>query len=113
MAVNITPVSISRAGIDMITSNMVAADVTGNKWTGTGSEFAVLTNGSGAPITVTEVITGTVDGQTPAGRTVSIPAGKTYIIGSFPNSAYGTAANVVNLTYSGVTSLTIGVFLFV
>jgi hypothetical protein len=69
-----------------------------------------VNNGGGSPITVTFPIY--VDGLTIAtGRQVSVPAGQRRLIqlknpGAYTNPADG----LVSMTYSGVTSVTVGVF---
>lgn len=100
-----------RAGTmgDMV-ANQVACAGGGDSFPNTGSQFVVITNGSGAPITLSEVIQAAIDGQTPSPRTVSLAAGKTYILGPYPIATYNDGNARMNFTYSGVTSLTIGVF---
>lgn len=110
MASALSITTVSRSGVDEAAS-LVAADAGGNYWNTTGVQWLAAKNGSGAPITISLTIQQTVDGQTPPARTVSVPAGKTYYIGPFP-SAYNdaNAPARANVTYSGVTSLTVGVF---
>lgn len=94
---------------DGVTPTLVAADVGGDKFTNTGSEFIFVRNGSGAPIIVTLDIRTTVDAQVVTDRAVSVPAGGDKLIGPIPPTVYNDASNDVDLTYSAVGSLTIGV----
>ena len=110
MASALTVNTTTRAGTDQA-ATLVSADAAGNYWPTTGAEWLVVTNGGGSAITVSLVIQQKVDTVTPAARTVSVPAGKTYIIGPFP-SAYNDNNNParMNVTYSAVTTVTVGVF---
>lgn len=107
-AVVLTPVSITRAGLDHA-AQFVAAAAGGNAWASTGAEWAEVANASGGSITVSLVIQQIVDTVTPAPRTVVIPNNKTYKIGPFPQ-AYNDTSAQANLTYSAVSSVTVAVF---
>ena len=98
---------ISRAGL---TPALAAADVGGDDFVNTGKEFIYVANGSGAPIIVTLDIRPTVDGQAVTDRTISVPAGGDKFIGPIPTNVYNDAAEKVDITYSAVGSLTIGIF---
>ena len=91
-------------------TKLVAAAGGGDSFPNTGAELAVMKNGSGAPITLTCVIQATVDGEPVTNRTLTLAAGETYIFGPFPTTTYNDANGRMNFTYSGVTSLTVGVF---
>jgi hypothetical protein len=75
-----------------------------------GGAFIVAKNGSGAPITVT-----IADVQTPVpggsaannNSVVSVPAGAERWIALNPSRHLNPATGVANITYSGVTSLTV------
>ena len=67
--------------------------------------IAILTNASGAPITVTFVTQNTLDGRAVADRTVSVTNGMTFAVGPFPPAIYNDANGLVQMTYSGVTNL--------
>lgn len=70
-----------------------------------GRTFLWVKNGSGAPITVTVVTPGDVEGLAITDRTVSVPATTgERLIGPLNPAVYGSVASI---TYSGVTSLTI------
>lgn len=92
----------------------VAAAGGGDSFPNDGYTAVLVANGSGAPITVT------VDAAGPGGTgpdaaiafnadiTVSVPAGGSRLIGPFTDRRRWNDVNGrVNLTYSGVTSLTI------
>lgn len=99
----------TRSGTD-ITTLAVAAAGGGDKFTNAGLELLWATNGSGSPITLTFTPTVTTDGLAVAARTVSVLAGKTFVIGPFPPSIYNDAQGFLNVTYSGVTNLTVGAY---
>lgn len=94
---------------DGLTPVLVAADVGGDKFVNTGKEFINVLNGSGAPITVTLDIRNTVDAQVVTDRAISVPAGGTKFIGPIPPTIYNDANGEVDITYSAVGSLTIGI----
>lgn len=99
----LTPSAVVRTGL---ADNPVAASAGGDTLTNTGKEWIEVINASGGAITVT--ISGTIDGTLVALQAVSVPAttGRRKI-GPFPPHLYGTA---VAITYSAVTSLTIGAY---
>lgn len=96
---------LSRSGLDI--STLVAAAGGGDTMPNDGKTFLAIKNGSGAGITVSAAITRTVDGVTPAAKSVTVPASATYLFGPFPVADYNDANGAVALTYSGVTSLTL------
>ena len=85
----------------------VAASVGGDLMPNGGQEALAIVNGSGAPITVTAAITELVDGVTPAGKAITVAAGKTAIFGPFPPSEYNNGQRQVAFTYSAVTTVTV------
>lgn len=72
-----------------------------------GRTFLHVKNGSGAPITVTVATPGNVGGLAIADNTVSVPNAGERMIGPITADLYG---DIAAITYSGVTSLTIGAF---
>jgi hypothetical protein len=65
-------------------------------------------NGSGGSITVTVVVPGnTKYGQANPDVAVAIPAGAERLIGPFPSDLVNTSTGLVDITYSGVSSLTV------
>lgn len=70
--------------------------------------FLWVKNGSGAPITVTVVVPGTFYAQNLADIAVSVPATTgERLIGPLDRKLADPSTGVVNITYSGVTSLTV------
>src|SRR5262245_2385259 len=110
MATALTKTTISRAGVDLV-ATATAADATGNNWTNTGGEFLFIKNGGGSSITLTLAVGpgAVVDGQTPTSKTVTVAAGKEFLVGPFPVTIYSDVNNLMNITYSGVTSVTVAV----
>jgi hypothetical protein len=75
-----------------------------------GDEFIHVKNTHTSAQTVTIETPATVDGLAVADREVEIPANTgDKIIGPFPSSTYNDSAGKVQLTYDGVTDLTIAV----
>lgn len=109
-AATLTPTTMSRAGVSF-TSASVAASGGGDKFLNDSVSFLWIKNGGGSSITVTLTwgTGGTVDGQTPTARTVTINAGDSQVIGPFNPNFYNDANGFMNWTYSGVTSVTIAV----
>lgn len=96
---------VARTGIDAATA--VAAAGGGDSFVNTGKEFLLIKNGSGGSITVTFVTQIQVDGQAVGDLAVAIAAGVTKLIGPFPKGYYNDGTDEVQVTYSGVTSLTV------
>lgn len=94
---------ISRPGASL---GLVAATGGGDDFVNTGQQFLVIRNDDASTKTVTVVTSQTVDGLAVADLSVAVPAGNIVVVGTFFVSVYGTS---VSLTYSDVTSLTIGV----
>lgn len=103
----LTAQTISRAGLEPV---LAAADVAGDDFVNTGLEFVEVVNGSGSDVTVTLDIQSTVDGQAVTDRTVTVTAGERRIIGPFPTGTYNDSEGKMNISYSAVTSVTVGVF---
>ena len=99
--------SIIRAGL---VQTYAAATSGGDEFVNTGAEYVEIINGSAATIVVTIDTPNTVDGLAIADRVISILAGETRKIGPFPTATYNDSAAKVQITYDGVTTLTIGVF---
>jgi hypothetical protein len=93
-----------------IAGSLVAAASGGDAFVPGGRTWVELVNGSGGAITVNFALF--ADGLTiAAGRSVSIPAGARRLIQLKNIGVYTDPADgKVKMTYSGVTSLTVGVF---
>jgi hypothetical protein len=104
----LTPQRVVRTGNGTLKS-MAAASGGGDVYANTGKEWIEITNGGGAGITVYAALV--VDGETIAqGKDFAVGAGETRMIAPMPPNYYNDANGRVSLTYSGVTSVTIGVF---
>lgn len=82
----------------------------GDEFVNNGVEFVEIDNGDGSPVTITFETPQLVDTLAVDERVVVIPAGERRLVGPFSGSTYNDALSKVQITYSGVTSLTIGVF---
>jgi len=104
----LTVLTTSRTGL---TPAFVAADAVNNHEFPNSSQNVVLhvKNGAGAPINVTFITPGTVDGQTVGDRIVAVPAGGERIIGPFRNTHYGSGTNGSSVYFdvSSATSITL------
>jgi hypothetical protein len=97
------PITVAvRAGVSVVGQ---AANGGGDSFVNTGKEVLVIYNG-GSSITLTIATSQTSDGLAVADRAVTVGASARLAIGPFPRYAYGST---VNLTYSAVTSVTVGV----
>lgn len=99
-------VKVTRAGINTAGA---AASVGGDEFVNTGTELLFVSNGGGAPINVTVVTQATVDGMAVPDKVVAIPAGESRLIGPFPKQWYNDGAGKVQVTYSGVDTVTVKV----
>lgn len=102
----LAPTTITRSGI---VDTLVAANVDGNYFLNTGANWLEVNNGSGGSINV--IIAGVTDGITvTALKTIAVAAGARKKIGPFPSTPYSDSSGYVQLTYSAVTTVTVGVF---
>jgi len=102
----LTVETITRAGL---VPSLVAAGAGGDKFPNTTRrEFLIVKNGDGSPTTVTLDIQATVDSQAVVDRTVVVAAGDEALIGPFDGRYEDTDGNV-NVSYSNITSITVGV----
>lgn len=101
-------VVVSRAGA---TFAPVAASAGGDTIANNdGTKFLYINNGGGGSINVTFAKTVLSDGDAVAGKVVAVPAGTAKLIGPFPTGIYNDpTTQAVAITYSGVTSVTVGV----
>lgn len=98
---------ISRAGVS---GALTAAAGGGDSFANDGRTYLDVNNGSGGSITVTFVTQQTIDGLAVADLAVAVGAGVRTKVGPFPPSIYNDANGRVQVTYSGVTSLTVNPF---
>lgn len=90
---------------DGVNVALTAAAGGGDEFANTGREALMVSNGSGAPITVTIETPQEVDELDVADRDVVVPAGETRLIGPFPKGTYNDADGMVQITYSSVTTV--------
>ena len=104
--------NLSRSGNDITT--MTAADATnGHAFDNDGNVFIVVRNGGAGSITVTVQTPRTVDDLAVADLTVSIAAGKTYLIGPFPTETFnqsGSDRGKVYVDFDTDTSVALGAY---
>lgn len=104
----LTVVSASATGA---TVSMVAAAGGGDTFVNDGDAVLIVTNGGGGSINVTITPAST----TPQGYTISpvvvaVAAGATKYIGPFDKNTFNNpTTGAVSVTYSGVTTVTVGV----
>ena len=99
--------SVVRAGLEPV---MASAAAGGDEFVNTGVEWLEIVNGDASDMTLTIATQATADGLTIADRTVVVTAAERRLVGPFPTGTYNDTNSKVQLTYSAVTSLTIGVF---
>ena len=95
---------IVRTGLELVP---VAATGGGDAFPNDGKTFIYVNNASGGDITVTIVSQQTIDGLAVADKAVIVTASDARYIGPWPIPLYNDANGLVQLTYSGVTSLTV------
>lgn len=104
----LTPAQFKSSGTLVSTA---AAAGGGDSFANTGQEVLYVNNGGGSPITVTITAQNTKYLQeTVSNRTVSVTNGTAQFIGPFPPAIFNDANGLVQITYSGVTSVTVAVF---
>lgn len=94
-------------------ATFAAADVAGDEFVNEGNHFIEVVNADASPMTVTIVTQQTVNSLAIADQTVVVTNGERRHIGPFPKSLYNDVDSKVQITYTSVTSLTIGVFQFI
>lgn len=72
------------------------------------NDIYVINNGGGGGITVTFVTQATTDGLVVADRTVSVGAGDRVEVSDLDPNVYRDTNGYCQVTYSGVTSVTVG-----
>lgn len=107
---------VPAAGITDSDALMTAAAGGGDSFANTGREIAEFNNASGGTITITASSNGAGAAcnfgvtATAHDKTLAIPAGKRGRFAPLPANRFNDANGRVQLTYSGVTSLTVGIF---
>jgi hypothetical protein len=104
----LTTQSVTRAGL---AQTFAAAAGGGDSFTPDKDTWIEVVNGGGSPITVTIVTPGTSYGLALADAGGSVTNGTTRKFGPFPAEAFADPTDgLADITYSGVTSVTVGVF---
>lgn len=91
---------------------LVAAAVGGDQFANNGKTYLKVTNGGGAPITVTIAAQQSCDQGSLHNITNSVTNGTTELMGPF-SSRYTDGNGFCQVTYSAVTSVTVGAFALV
>lgn len=105
----LTVQDVSLAGLN---PSYAAAGAGGDSFPNDGATFLHVKNGGGGPITVTIDDVGSASPEAAAAfdpdPDVSVPAGEERMIGPFPKDRFdATDGTGVNVSYSGVTSVTV------
>jgi len=103
----LTVQEISRSAI---TPSYGAAAGGGDQFPNDGRTYLHIKNGGGSSITLTVATQMTVDGKAVADDAITVTNAQERIVGPFPPGIYNDANGMVQLTYSGVTSVTVGAF---
>lgn len=85
----------------------VAAAGGGDQFTNNGKTLLKVVNGSGGSITVTIAAQRSCDQGSTHNIANAVAAGATELMGPFDPARYSDASGFVQVTYSGVTSLTV------
>jgi len=88
---------------------LVAAAAGGDEFVNDGKCLIVIDNGSGGSITLTVETQRTVDGEAVDDKDIVLPAGEQHLLGPWPKPIYNDVDEKVQLTYSAVTDLTVGI----
>lgn len=81
----------------------------GDSFTPTGRTFLHVKNASGGALTVTVAVQATTATLAVSNVAVSVGAGAERMIGPFPQNLFADSTGQAQITYSGVTTLTIAV----
>lgn len=110
----LNPVASSRSGVDVTAAALVPMGAnTGVQWVNNGQHLLVVNNGGGASITLTENVSPLVakEGAVPAAAQMPIavvPAGKTYLVGTFHPLNYKQADGNSYVDFSSSASVSVG-----
>lgn len=97
--------TVTTAGV--VDPTPVAAAGGGDQFANNGKTILKVVNGSGGAITVTVASQRSCDQGSTHNVTNSVGAGATELMGPFPTDRYSDANGYCQVTYSGVTSLTV------
>lgn len=103
----LTPIVVTRAGVEMI---MQAGNAGGHTFTNADDRtIFVADNATGSPVvyTISWGPAAAIDSAVPAPKTVSVPANKRYVFGPFPTQYYNDANGAVTITPATAASQTV------
>lgn len=103
----LTVTQIPKTGVELA---LTAAAGGGDEFANDGNTVFIANNGSGGDITLTIVSQATADGLAIADRTVTLTAGDLEAVADLDPDIYNDSDGMVQVTYSGVTSLTVNPF---
>jgi hypothetical protein len=89
---------------------LTAADAAGNYFENAGNTLFVVTNGAGAPQTVTIASQVACNQGSTHNIATAIPAGETWLFSGFLPNRFSDSAGDVQVSYSAVVSLTVGFY---
>lgn len=104
-----TALTATTSTVQGIVPTLVAANVDGNYFANTGAEILIVKNGSASPCTVTIARTKSCDMGTAHTIATIVAAGTEAIFGCFRKDWFDDANQRVQITYSVVTTITVGV----
>lgn len=103
----LTPITVTRAGVEMV---MQAGNAGGHTFPNADDRtIFIADNASASPVvyTISWGPNSSIDGATPAAKTVSVPAGKRYVFGPYPTQYYNDSNGAVTITPATATSQTV------
>lgn len=105
---NLATQVITRAGL---ASTFTAAAAGGDTFTPDHEVYLYVANEGGGSITVTVATPGLYRGLAVADNVVTVPAGTHRMLGPYPPEHFADPTDgLADVTYSGVTTVTVGVF---
>ena len=108
MATALTPADVTVAGV---LETLVAADATGNNFPNPdGRTYLRVNNGGGGSITVTINSVAPCNQGSDHDGGGAVANGTSRVFGPFSPGRFNNATGGIDVTYSGVTSVTVGVF---
>ena len=100
-------ITVQAASLPGLKPTYAAANVDGNFFANSGKEFLHVKNAHTSPQTVTIDSPAACNQGGTHDVAVAIPAGEERMIGPFPKDRFNDGGGYVQITYSGVTALTI------
>lgn len=105
--------TVNSVSIDGVAVTLAAAAGGGDTFVNDGNTIFVVSNGGGGSITVTFDVRPTAI-RTASGapvdvsdKAITVAAGATKYVGPFPPELYNNSSQVVSVSYSGVSSVTV------